>query len=61
MILKGERLLRKLGGLLKLRRRSGGPVLPVDLQCERRWIKADFMGSDDKVDQTLLTNEQLDS
>lgn len=54
-----ERLFSELGGLLNPRRDSVGPELMAVLQCIRPWIRGGLMDSDDKVDETLLPDEQL--
>lgn len=56
-----ERVFSELGDLLDPRRRCISPELLAALQSVRRWRRAGFGGNDDDIDQSKLTNEQMDA
>ena len=55
-----ERCFSELGDLLEPRRRGISPELLAAIQCTRRWRRAG-LGSDDEVDEKVLTDEQLNA
>jgi hypothetical protein len=54
-----ERMFSELGDLLEPRRRSMSPKLLAAIQCVRRWRRAG-LGGDGKVDNTAITDEEID-
>lgn len=56
-----ERLFSELGDLLEPRRRKIGSNLLAALQCVRRWMAAGLLDTDDTVNESTLTDNDIDS
>jgi hypothetical protein len=55
-----ERLFSELGDLLEPRRRNISPELLAAIQCNRRWIRAEF-GSSEVPMKDSITDEDIDA
>jgi hypothetical protein len=55
-----ERMFSELGDLLEPRRRNISPQLLAAIQCNRRWIRAEFGASEVPVKDSI-TDEEMDA